>query len=336
MTTSCYPVFEVTVPSGIQTRMLEKKGSREKYWVTIEGDETRWLLKFPRPDTGEHWAEKVAAEVGNLIGVNCAKIELARCVGVESAPGSVHDRQRICEDRLRANLGTLCRSFVAPVIESFRDMDLRCEFFEGCFVLNTVLEGYDANVRFGQRKHNVKNVVGALTDVAAVGSLNPMPHWDQMLEQLASYALLDGLIGNVDRHHENWMIGRVCGPGYDQWQVAPSYDHASSLGRELPDQSRQQILASDGVLRYLQRGKGGVFVNERRRRAPPPLRLAQLLCRWAPHFTRRTLECIGDVSNGDLRSSIDRVPSEFMTDMAKDFAHAVIVTSKSELLRGVR
>ena len=45
------------------------------------------------------------------------------------------------------------------------------------------------------------------------------------------YLLLDAWIGNSDRHHENWAIlqrddGRF---------LSPSYDHASSLGRNEPD-----------------------------------------------------------------------------------------------------
>ena len=328
----CYPVVSVTTPASI----LESKGSREKFWVVIETDDIPWLLKFPRPGTGEHWAEKVAAEVGSLIGVNCARVELARCAEVQLVLGQTHEQQQGQWDRYRGRLGTVCRSFVVPAIESLPGSELQCDFFHGCDVLDAMTEGYNPYVRFGQRQHNVKNVVVALTDLAAVGSLNPMPHWDVMLEQLTSYALLDGLIGNTDRHHENWMLARVYGPGYDQWEEAPSYDHASSLGRELSDERRRQILASSGMLRYLQRGRGGVFVNDRRQRALPPIRLAQLLCRWAPRFTRRTLERIGDVSDSDIRNVIEGVPSEFMSGMAKDFAYELVATSKSELLRRAR
>ncbi len=72
--------------------------------------------------------------------------------------------------------------------------------------------------------------------------------------QLASYLVLDALIGNTDRHHENWgFLGQVLvnidevseaarlvkQGGYD---IAPSFDHASSLGRELPDEKRIDIL----------------------------------------------------------------------------------------------
>ena len=79
-------------------------------------------------------------------------------------------------------------------------------------------------------------------------------------------------------------------------EIMPSFDHASSLGRELTDDKRRRILESDGVLRYVQRGRGGIYVDDRRKHALSPLRLARLLCRWRPAFTRRTVDRIDSVS----------------------------------------
>ena len=125
--------------------------------------------------------------------------------------------------------------------------------------------------------------------------------------------------------------------GRDLWlNVLPSFDHASSLGRELTDERRTNILRSDGMLRYLHRGRGGVFIDHKRGRAPAPLRLAQLLCRWEPEYTRETCERIGEVSDSKLWDAIDKVPSEFMSDVAKEFAFNLVLTSRAELIRSMR
>ena len=77
MTDKSYPVFQVP-ESGIDPEdEPERLGSKRKFWFRRE-DGVRCLFKFPRQDFGEHWAEKVAAEVGNLIGVRCAEVQLAR------------------------------------------------------------------------------------------------------------------------------------------------------------------------------------------------------------------------------------------------------------------
>ena len=323
MTDAYYPVISVVAP----TDAMEARGSRQKFWVSFEGDENDWLLKFPRPDNGEHWAEKVAAEIGYLIGVNCARVELARCIWQTREEQSQGD-----EDRNQ--LGTICRSFT-DLQELDLEDDLQCDFFHGCDILSIIIDAYNPSLRFKQIDHNIKNIVSAITTIAGTESMNPMPYWDHRLEELASYALLDGLIGNTDRHHENWMLARVYGPGYDQWEVAPSYDHASSLGRELTDERRRYILDSGRVLNYLQRGRGRVFVRSKLNYISP-LRLAKLLCRWKSDFTQRTLNKISNVSDDDIRTVMDKVPPEFMSDTAKDFATEVVVTSKTELLRSTR
>lgn len=57
----------------------EQLGSKPKFWVTLDGD--RWLFKEARPNTGEDWAEKVAAELARSVVVIAAEVELAQFSG---------------------------------------------------------------------------------------------------------------------------------------------------------------------------------------------------------------------------------------------------------------
>ena len=326
------PYRVVSVPA--KTDVPESRGTRTKFWITIPGDEHPWLLKIPRTDTGEHWAEKVAAEVGRLVGVDCAQVELARCVqhAMFGQDLDQHPERLPGQHAQPQLLTTICKSFLPDVYAENTDV----AFLQGWEVLQHFIEDYDAHRRFGQRDHSIKNIVGAFAQLMDVGSANPMPRWDYVMEDLASYALLDGLIGNTDRHHENWMIAWVFGEDDRIVKIMPSFDHASSLGRELTDTKRRQILESGGVRRYVQRGRGGVYVDRRRKRALSPLRLARLLCRWRPTFARKTLDRIYSVSESAIRAVIHRVPGEFMSVVAKEFAYHVVMTSRQELLRSAR
>ena len=73
MSDQYYPI----IPIEIQPGEMEGRGTRRKLWVVRKDSQTEWLLKFPRPGTGEHWAEKLAAEIGRLININTAHVELA-------------------------------------------------------------------------------------------------------------------------------------------------------------------------------------------------------------------------------------------------------------------
>lgn len=54
-------------------------GASEKIWLV--NPETKGLFKFPKVKsdgriTGEYWAEKLATEIGKLINVECAKVDI--------------------------------------------------------------------------------------------------------------------------------------------------------------------------------------------------------------------------------------------------------------------
>ena len=301
------------VPVSMPPREMENRGSRRKYWVLGQDGETEWLLKFPRPGTGEHWAEKVAAEVGGLMGVKTARVELAR----------VGDQ-----------LATVCQSFLTSDDLDIDDGSVTT-WFHGSDFLDLVMGGYDLQKIRPNQGHNVKNIIACVLKFSGYGGMNPM-RWDAILEDLASYVLLDGLIGNTDRHHQNWMVAYTIDAGNIGFSVAPSFDHASSLGRELQDIRRERYLSSPtGVLDYIRRGRGGVFVDVNRPRAPSPLRLAQLIGRWRPDVGRHWFDLLTDIPNEEFESIINRVPDEFMSDTAREFASQVVITSRSELLRSI-
>ncbi len=56
-------------------------GASEKIWLVNPETNERGLYKFPKIKsdgqiTGEYWAEKLATEIGKLIDVACAKVDI--------------------------------------------------------------------------------------------------------------------------------------------------------------------------------------------------------------------------------------------------------------------
>jgi hypothetical protein len=80
-----YPIVDVD-PRG--ERGGEAMGTKDKFWWRDPRDEEgpSWLFKYARENTGEHWSEKIASEVGRLLGVPAAQVELGSC---EGRPGSL-------------------------------------------------------------------------------------------------------------------------------------------------------------------------------------------------------------------------------------------------------
>lgn len=62
----------------------EAMGSKDKFW--FRGDDgPEWLFKFPQPNTGQHWSEKIAAEVADQLDILHARVELAFFQGVRGS-----------------------------------------------------------------------------------------------------------------------------------------------------------------------------------------------------------------------------------------------------------
>lgn len=63
--------------------------------------------------------------------------------------------------------------------------------------------GYDRDKVFRHSDHSINNMV------KAVEAVFPLPEdRKRELTQLAGYLVLDAMIGNTDRHHQNWGVLR--------------------------------------------------------------------------------------------------------------------------------
>lgn len=184
---------------------LEQLGTKEKFWFYYSHDTVNLqLFKYSRPGTGEHWSEKCAAELCHLLNIPHASYDLAKC----------NDR-----------FGVVCQNLI-PV--GFR-------MVMGNEVLHSSTADYPQPLQPGEkpvrvREHTVTRVLGCLDKE----SIQPPPS-SYVLDGLnaadvfCGYLMLDALISNQDRHHENWaiMLNNETGEQF----LCPTYDHAASLGR---------------------------------------------------------------------------------------------------------
>ncbi len=262
----------------------EDMGTKTKFWYRDPDDDANWLFKYPRPNTGEHWAEKIAAEVASVLGIRHAKVELAQFEG---------------------DYGSVTESFA----RSGRAL------YHGNQMLKWIVSGYEPKRRFRQSQHTLANIFEGMDRVfirpeAAIRAKST----------IASYIVLDSLIGNTDRHHENWgLLFRREGDGKKGF-VAPSFDHASSLGRELPDERRDRFLKGNGVGGYAEKGRGAIYWSEEERRAPSPLELVRRAVRDYSDFFRPVLLKLAEIDESIFSKIVRRIPPDWMTSSAREFA----------------
>ena len=289
-----YPVVTVQ-EEWLLDEPEEEMGSKKKFWYRREPDGAECLFKFPRPITGEHWAEKLAAEVAALLAIRHATVDLA----------SFGDER-------------------GSVSESFTPRGF--ELVHGNQLLRWASSGYDPDKTFGQSQHTLANIFAVVDKLFTVGEAKT-----RRKQQIAEYLVLDALIGNTDRHHENWGILRR--REGDQWRggVAPSFDHASALGRELMDERRRMLLVQNHVDRYVEKGHGAVFWSSDERRGPSPLELVRKAVRVHHDLFRPALDKLRDLDPSGMAGLIDRIPESWISSSARDFAIAVLEYNTRQL-----
>ena len=303
-----YPIVEVEPDWVLEPEAL---GSKEKFWYRHAEGEPEWLFKYPRSNTGEHWAEKIVAEVAERMHIPHAAVELAMFQGTAgSATLSFARRGR--------------------------------ELAHGNQILAGNVLGYDPEWRFRNCDHTLSNIWRALEKVfqredAVRGAKC----------RFGEYLVLDALVGNTDRHHENWGILQILGSlhlrersrrlsGLDYLCVlAPSFDHASSLGRELSDsgsaKSREGLLASDRVGDYVEKARGGIYWSEDDRYGVSPLELVRRAAEEYPDLLKPGLERLRNLEPVILEEIIARMPNGSMTPTSQRFAQALMCYTLAEL-----
>jgi len=273
----------------------EQLGSKSKFWFDLNGN--AWLFKQAREHTGEDWAEKVAAEIALRIGVDAAEVELAEYQG---------------------RRGSASWSFVQPG-ESL---------VHGNEILAGQILGYDPQKRLKQSDHTLANIIAAVDKmVPSVSTL--------VLEDLAGYLVLDALVGNTDRHHENWgFLTRYEDTDTGRrliFRLAPSFDHASSLGRELRDDRAEAILAAGGIEAYVRHGYGGIYWRSNDRKGANPLQLVELASQMYPQFFGKSLRAVAAMPIAELLAVVDEVPAAVMSDASRRFTKALLAFTHTVL-----
>lgn len=300
-----YPIYNMSevLSTGAGEQIAEQMGGKLKEWVTftLDGQETRILFKEGRPDTGENWAEKVTSELAALIELPHARYEFA------------YREQKYC--------------VISPKFLN-----------EGEILLagNQLIEGFDVSKKFKNLTHTLNNILCALkkNNVLLPSVYEKHAVIKNAQDLFIGYLCFDAWIANTDRHDENWAII----VSSNIYTLAPTFDHASSLGRNENDENR--------IKRMTTKDKG-FSVNAYVRRASTPIydkdgnklntiSVVEACKKYNSEATgfwiKKILNVMSEIQS--VRLIFDRVPDELISEPAREFAIEML-KQNAELLRGL-
>jgi hypothetical protein len=302
-----FPVVDVT---NWPRQREEEIGSKAKFWCR-DTEENLWLYKYARTNTGEHWSEKIAEVIAARLQIPHAQVDLATCDG---------------------SSGSIC-------------LDFTCETETGTLVHGNELlveidPTYPSERFYRLAQHTLSSIMFALRQDFVAMAAVPLPAGiDAAVDVFVGYLLLDALVGNTDRHHQNWgilefepqnsSVSRLA-------NLAPSYDHASSLGRELNDEARRQIIS--GATRTIDmyaRGSKSRSAIYKSTADKKPLQMFDVFFAAAHENAQAAdawLSQLSLITRDWLSSMVSRVPSSAMSQTARDFVVEHVESNRVALL----
>jgi hypothetical protein len=332
-------MFEVLDIDENASDSLEWMGSKPKFWFWLPRDNAQYLYKEARPNTGEDWSEKAACELCVLLGLPHAHYELASFKGRRG----VASRNFVTippELRYVFDQADSWGEFVWGE-SAFFDVP-KLSLVHGNEMLFWLVEGYEREPVRKHRtpQHTLDLVLKALEDYSVKLPLEwQAPRGiNTAVETFIGYLMLDAWIGNTDRHHENWAVIELKSPSANETTkyLAPSYDHASSLGFHLTDEERLRRLATADkgytVEAYAGKARSAFFRNQSDKK---PMLTAEVFAAAAtrrPAAARAWLERLAHVESEQMDTLFDRFPPTHITAPARAFARRLLAYNRLRLL----
>ncbi len=272
----------------------ETLGTKPKRWLQNPSTDVYWLMKdttfnrrkdgslYPK---GDDWSEWIASRVARHLGLPAAQVEFA-----DGGPGAETAR------------GIITLSFLADGESLLHGNELLEEIG---------ITGSDTHDRMGYDLVAVRSVLD---------SAQPPEHTPDLSawEVFVGYLVLDAVLGNVDRHQENWAV-----VARDRSRrLAPTFDHASCLGFQLDDDHRIERLESNDRNRHPE-----AYANRARSRfdgEPPLLDIAAQGLRSMPEPVRRRwldpcaqLDALDEIASSPPATRISEPSREFARRMLR-------------------
>jgi hypothetical protein len=303
-------MYRVIDVDEYQAASTEQLGSKEKFWFS-DRNLGKCLFKLTRPTTGEDWSEKIAEECAVLLELPCAHYELAK-----SQRG---------------------RGVVTPTFVPHRGT-----LIHGNELLLDLVPGYPQGVgNYRVSQHTIDLVFDTLDDATLQlpVSWQPVAGITRPVEVFVGYLMLDALIGNTDRHHENWGLIDVFDPATDiqSRHLAPTYDHASSLGRNESEEKLSRRLNSKDrgftVQKYAEKCRSSFFLKEDDHRPLTTFEAFRHAAVKQPKAAQVWLSQLTRMTEGELARMFSEIPVEHISSSASQFAQAIIRFNKGRLLQ---
>jgi len=317
-----YPIYDI---SDVDPIDYEQMGTKSKFWYKDEKGDLYLFKATLTTDKagkniqryGEDWAEKIACEIAKLLNIPAADYELA--IFGEQAGIITKNFVRSNENMLYGN----------SIISHLEDIIVKNEYFP---ITEAKVE---VDSKTSNESHNAPNIFVCLENFVKNKPLNwnSLPNIKTAKDVFVGYLMFDTLISNQDRHNENW--GMIYASKTHTY-LAPSFDHAASLGRNESDDKRLVRLKTtdkgQSIASYVNKAKSQIVHHESGKRLSTILAFEMFGRCFALDAALSWIEQLKMIDNEQLKSIVWNIPDSIISETSKQFAYNIILENKNRIL----
>lgn len=284
-----------------QNENIEQLGTKKKFWIKNNSDNLLKLFKIGRLNTGENWTEVVVSEICTLLNIPHAEYMFAKWENEE---------------------GTITPSFVPKDHRLIHGNELLVE------TGHYDKENYK---NYKTREYKLKLILKIMKDKKLKVPINYKSDVVKTpIDAFIGYIMLDCLISNQDRHHENW--GWISSPDKKLY-LSPSYDHASGLGCRVSDEDKQKRLNSADkgfkVESFVKKAKTPFYHQDKRLTTIEAFKLCgdynkQIAINW--------LKKLEGLDIKEIERYFDSIPKHLIKNISIEFALKILEENKKRLI----
>ncbi len=268
------------------------EGARDKYALIAPGESAdtriipghRYLMKFSNPRyPAQFWCEIIARIVGEHTNVPVPLCFYAH--DLESGmPGSLIEwfyGEKVESEPL---------GDVAHIFGDVEDSEAPTEapsqyslYVPGSNYMIRRTENYDLKTG---RQHNLRHIGALIAVFRQRWGIDYWPHWARVLT-------FDALIGNTDRHQDNWgVLWRASAGAKAVPRFAPAFDNGTALLHEIIEDRLARFDDPDFLHRYVMRGRHHVRWEVEDAKPVPHLELVRSLVKQRPKVAQTVSEVL--------------------------------------------
>ncbi|MGG4409240.1 HipA domain-containing protein [Niallia taxi] len=303
---------------------INVSGSKEKRWYRSLEENHLALFKLPvsmtsnssqSEPTGEVWSEKICSEIGNYIGFYTHNVDIG-ALTINDEAIEFYGLDKLYVQSGSQVFGALCWSFLDETKESL---------VEGADMIMDFDETYDRDKLYGKKEiYNFDLLYRLFTE-------------NKILDNLFQMIIFDTLIGNTDRHQDNFGVVRNEAKATGRKKFAPFYDNSSSLGREMNENRIKLMLRDEMMFRsYIYGNKSSTHIRWEStwtKKKVNIMRFYEKVKSLYPLEIKKHLSNVEKLTDEVLENIIYKVPPVVMSEQKKELVKKILKTRRDYLIK---